>query len=453
MAEIRRVIMSRYALPVAGWLLLLAVTGLYVAAPRLYHVLMLVMEKQPAPMPFADWLWIPAAIRCWGEGVDVYVKNTCFPVPVDYSFNYSPAWLRLTFLAPLEPWTNAVGLGLAAAFFASLSLLPRTGTIWGQVVMLVAMTSTASFLGIERGNVDLIMFLLVIVGAALLRRSQSVRLVAYGLFTCAGLLKFYPFMAFVLGLRERPLLFWLLAVLNMSILAVFVLTFRDELAVMAKTLPAPSWFTLQFSAANLPNGLGQTATRAFADGWGDDRLADLGRIVTRTVSLGLIILTVVGAVWIARRFDLPGLVAGLRGREFLAAGCVVIVGCFFAGPNVLYRGIFLLLTIPGLVDLSRLALERRARWLFAATCWIMLLPLWTPVLEALLFVAGLARQLRYQDLGARGYPDTPVNFVLWSASELAWWWIAMVLVAILGSFVVRTQMWLVARGLVTRAPG
>src|ERR1700732_2860442 len=39
-------------------------------------------------------------------------------------------------------------------------------------------------------------------------------------------------------------------------------------------------------------------------------------------------------------------------------GSVLIVGCFFAGQNVGYRGIFLLLVLPGLLGVARNATHK-----------------------------------------------------------------------------------------------
>jgi hypothetical protein len=45
----------------------------------------------------------------------------------------------------------------------------------------------------------------------------------------------------------------------------------------------------------------------------------------------------------------------------LVIGCAVIVGCFFAGQSIGYRGVFLLMVIPGLLGIARPPASRNMR--------------------------------------------------------------------------------------------
>ena len=442
---LRHILLSRFALTAVGLLVLAIVTIIYLTSPESYRIVMLVMEKLPAPGPFTDWYWIPSAIRCWSSGVDVYVANTCYRYDGTLGYNYSPTWLRLTFLQAGEAWTNLAGFVMAALFLGSLALLPPPRSVWGQCVMVMALTSTATFLAIERANVDIIMFLLLTAGVLLTRFVTLVRYVGYILFTIAGLLKFYPFVAFVLATRERPRVFWLLAATNLAILAIFLAVFRPELSVMAKQLPGTSHYTLQFAASNLPHGIGETLRRLLSASHGSDTAAVTGEAAVRwlTPTFGLFALG--AAIAISRSLDLVRAASSIRMPDFLIVGAAVIVACFFAGQNVIYRAIFLLLVLPGLFDLAVGIASRAGRAIMIATCFIALLPLWTPVIEALLFIAGVANRLPYQVDVARAFPDTNVNYALWLASELAWWWVITILLAVLGSLAVRTAMWSATR--------
>src|SRR5262249_6557729 len=119
----------------------------------------------------------------------------------------------------------------------------------------------------------------------------------------------------------------------------------------------------------------------------------------------------------------------LSGEEhiFFAIGSALMVGCFFAGQNLGYRGIFLLLVIPGLLALWRSAPERSLRALGAVTSVVILFLMW-------------GECIRQNLATARTVPDTPQSEILaalvifWYVRELAWWWSVSVMAAIVLDF-------------------
>src|SRR4051794_13476710 len=117
----RAAVFGRFAVPAIG-LLLFGVFGLlYVNYPLLYQKLLTQLIKVPYIYPFVDWEWIPSTIECWTKGIDVYVNVPCWAWHT-VGFNYSPIWLRFTFLEFAKGWTNTIGGALGVLFFLSLSL-------------------------------------------------------------------------------------------------------------------------------------------------------------------------------------------------------------------------------------------------------------------------------------------------------------------------------------------
>jgi hypothetical protein len=165
------------------------------------------------------------------------------------TFAYSPIWLRATFL---PAWNNWMGLAMDAAFFLSLGLLPQSRRPSDIVVAVLATFSGACAYALERANIDVVIFLLVVCGGWCWARSSSVRLVGYGLMTFAGLLKFYPLVLFLLFLRERMTYFIALSIAAFTLLAGFVWRFHGELREMAKNLPSFPNFTITFGYRQLP---------------------------------------------------------------------------------------------------------------------------------------------------------------------------------------------------------
>jgi hypothetical protein len=129
----------------------------------------------------------------------------------------------LTFIRFAEGWTNLFGLSFAVVFFLSLTLMPlqRRG-IFDFVIMLLSAISSATILLLERANADLIMFFMIILGVSACGSWLPARLGGYSLITLAGLLKFYPMIALIITIRERPLIFATIALAVIAALAAFV---------------------------------------------------------------------------------------------------------------------------------------------------------------------------------------------------------------------------------------
>ncbi|MGO9605183.1 MAG: hypothetical protein ACLQAT_17645 [Candidatus Binataceae bacterium] len=93
------------------------------------------------------------------------------------------------------------------------------------------------------------------------------------------------------------------------------------------------------------------------------------------------------------------------------------------------------------------------RRLFGSAGAAIVFVLWTPFLDECLNLAGLSARLQYIGLAPRtalllhypnnynNFPSSGSGYGLWLASELAWWWIITLLLAVLGALVGRTELW------------
>ena len=98
-------------------------------------------------------------------------------------------------------------------------------------------------------------------------------------------------------------------------------------------------------------------------------------------------------------------------RVLMVIGGAVIAGCFFAGQSVGYRGIFLLLVMPGLLTLSRSGV-RELRALCLGSAIVIVLLMWGECLRQAL------------DGG----------FGFWLLRELVWWWTVTFMLALVADF-------------------
>ncbi len=345
--------------------------------------------------PFLDLHAVMSAIECAHRGIDVYVTNPCDEYGRRHI--YSPLWLRLPALFGDPALLPVFGLGLALSFALALFWLPAAPRGRSEAAMLLAVVSPVTAFALERANLDLLIFLLVVPGAMLLARTSALRFVGHGLFLVGGLLKFYPLALLALLLRERPHVLFALVLVAAAILRATLGSFSDETRQAISNIPIQAVFWGSFAAHNLPRGVMQLTASPL--------LAGLA------LAAGLAVAAL--AAW--RLARMPGLRAELamlpdETRTLLLVAGLLVAACFLAGENIDYRAILLLPALPGLLALPA---ARHAGWIAA-------LLMWEPALRRL--VANLAPD-------TLDHPSAP-RLLLWGVQQLAWWWLVAVLVVL-----------------------
>jgi hypothetical protein len=152
----------------------------------------------------------------------------------------------------------------------------------------------------------------------------------------------------------------------------------------------------------------------------------------------LFVLLIGGCVAIGRRAKGAGLPVVLtavspRERNLLLLGSAVICGCFFAGQSICYRGIFLLMVLPGLLAISRAAPGREARGMSLGTSVVIVLLMWGEC-----FRRALVRTL--DTAGLSSFVANELRVLFWLFRELGWWAVVGILSAILADFLWRSAI-------------
>jgi hypothetical protein len=426
---------QRWVVPILGLVVLAGLTAAFVFDRPLYVAILTAVMMRPFATPFIDIAQMPGVIDCWQHGVDPYVTASCDLL--DRPFAYSPLWLRAGFLPTsldAVPW---IGLVLDSAVFLSLALLPVPRRHGGLAILVLVVFSSLPAFALERVNVDVVMFLLIVAGGWIWLRSDAFRLFGYAMFVLAGLLKFYPLVLCLLVVRERFIRAALLSLAVFAALALFVLYFRAELAEMAANLPVYSYFQDSFGARQLPAGIGVMLQEL-----GVKRLPFIGPFdPEHSIALALDVLffshiAALGfAVLLATRPALGPALLALTAAEsgFLTIGAALFCGCFFAGQNVGYRGIHFLFIVPGLAALALASAPSAMRSLFRVTLGLTLLLTWGLTLQQL--IAWLSGGL-----------DAPMGGSIaidlyWIGHELAWWWVITVLLGVLFRLIADMPAW------------
>lgn len=440
--------MTRWVVPGAYFLILGIVVAIHVADPAAGNHLLEGWMQHPYRYPFLDWQTISRTIECWQHGANVYVDNPC-PEPTPYRlWNYSPLWLRATFLPIGDQWVRSVGLGLTILFGLAVASLPPVRRWYECLIMILASVSSAVVFGLERANMDVVMFVMTVAGVLLWQRKLPVRLLSYPVFLCAGLLKFYPVVLLVLCLRERFKMALLVGAIALVVMALFVVGFRDELAAALHNVPSVWYFGDGFGARNLPFGLATMVNRA-AGGLGiqEGPLHILNLLLKNAGLPCLVVATFAYSLWLSSKAGVQQALARLPLSYLgpLVAGAVVIAGCFLTGRSIGYRAIFLIPTLPGLLTLARTLPSAAGRRLTLGTCLAMIFVMWMLAIQATLVAVGLS--------GSDLLDADPAGLVHWLAQQLAWWWIVGMLLAVLVGFALNSETFIDLKALLQSHAG
>jgi hypothetical protein len=395
----------RFGAPGSALALFVGMSELYRYGDKeLYEHILRAYGVLPFRLPFVDTSALLAAWECTRLGLDVITVSPCDVL--HRPFEYSPLWMAVSAI-PLDAGdTIAVGWGLDLVFLLSLALLPPPQRLPEFFLVLAATLSTTVVFAVERANADLLMFLLALATGLLTQYRLFIRLFGYCLGLAGALLKYYPLLILVVSLRERPPVFRLIATVVLGSLTLFFVEYHVEIARGLAQIPRGSYNTEFFSAQNLPFLLGEVIGQSASS-------SIIGRIAAGGVFAVLTGSCVALLCRLLRWIELYAALALLPHpeRTLLVIGSAVIAGCFFAGPNIAYRGVFLLLVLPGLLAISR-GSARGLRALGLGISFMIVLLMWGECFRLALWSSAAI-----------------VPF--WLLRELCWWGLVGVLLGVL----------------------
>ena len=254
------------------------------------------------------------------------------PPPPLVKVTYPRTWLVFSHLGVGEAATYPVAVILAAACFGFALLYMRRISLGQASVYLPLLLSPSLMLGVERGNADLLMFLLVLAACWLFARRAVVG--ACALLLGAGMLKVYPVAAMAPVLRRKRGL--LTVSLCAALFLVFCFTQREDFLWVSQNAPRDSGLSFgQFVAP---------------DRWHLSHFTGIAASIAVAAAA-------LAAVRRSRCWTVP---EDVIGTGFIA-GSSILVLCFLIGNNYAYRYWFALLLWPQLIRWVMSA-EPQARW-------------------------------------------------------------------------------------------
>jgi hypothetical protein len=301
------------------------------------------------PYPFLDWDYLGAGADCWKRGINVYISDPCDVLRRPHA--YSPLWLRASFLPTGRLSTSLGGIALDCCFFLSLYFTFKPVN-WREVVVSgLAALSTMVVYGLERGNADVILFVMLVAAGVLATGPLLGRIGSYALLLVAGLLKFYPIIGLLIALRERPRMLFRVGFVAAGIFLAFLYHYRLEIVLMRANIPVGGLDANMFAASNLPTGLADVMGH-FVPALRQPPLLpgiQMSFSVVLAIGLGMQVIRLCRNAAFTEAFSR----LSEHDRIFFTLGSVLIAGCFVTGPSIEYRGVYLLFFIVGLIAMSR----------------------------------------------------------------------------------------------------
>jgi len=316
---------------------------------------------------FLDLAMLTGAADCASRGIDPYTTAACDPM--NRIYNYPPVMLLLAHLGLRQSHTVPAGLALAAAFFASLVWVMRARTIMGHTIVFFAVMSYPVLWGMERGNVDLAIFIACVGVGLLLGSSQAGALRqsgAAGIVLVLFLAKLYPIAASIAFWRDRRTL---LVALALSAVALLAYVASDPAMFAAVRKLTPSMTERSYGAGVLIGHLYLQNTSQVIEYGIVPRSAKIaGYLLSVVALLGAAIFALRHGRALTKGFDLRPSVS----LQLALVGAAIYCLTYCLGTNFNYRLIFLTLVIPYFVQGWEAHGHRPSLWLGLATLALLL---------------------------------------------------------------------------------
>jgi hypothetical protein len=290
---------------------------------------------EPGDKSFADLRSVTSGWDCERRGIQAFPHNPCDPFHRPY--NYPRVWLHFGVFGLGEGDTVPIGVAIGVVFF--LAALAVTGplTLGEGAVYGAALLAPATLLGVERGNADLIVFALLVLGLLLLRRSAWA---AAAPVVLAGVLKLYPAIALAPFVRLRRR--WPPLLAAVVVLVAYAAVTLNDIRTLRHVIP-------RVVVNSYGSGVVVEALRLAHVSWVQSA-AEVRYVRLAVLALGLLLALVLVLLRVGRSTPLGD--GGLRLDAFWT-GASVYAGTYVFGNNFDYRLAFLLLCVPQLCAWSR----------------------------------------------------------------------------------------------------
>ncbi|MBF0521580.1 MAG: hypothetical protein HQL24_00835 [Candidatus Omnitrophica bacterium] len=315
------------------------------------------MEQMGIPvikLCFADLRVLTSGCDALRAGDDPLLLNPLDPWK--RPTNYPRIWLVLAALGVHQTHTILIGVLLVVCFYVSIfKIIPSINGFLDLLIYSLIILSPACMLAVERGNVDMAVFIILSFALFIPERNK---LFFYFSLLLASLLKFFPVFAFLAAFKESPKTFIKVGVVCSSLFLCYLLFTWKDFLMIDKATPRMMYSSYGNLVLMCICSRLIFSTRLWR--WG-------GFLLTALVSLGAYSLA---------RFKGKDMRPSLSHITSFRIGAGIYVGTFLLGNNFVYRLIFLIFTIPQFLDWARNA-DGELKQLAQVSLLLMIIIFWS----------------------------------------------------------------------------
>jgi hypothetical protein len=326
--------------------------------------------------PFVDFRVLPIAAEAFRVGMDPALLNP--NDPLGRLFNYPKIWYLLFYTGITKEDKIWLSIVLIVLFFVSVFAFPEKLRIQDALLMILIAFSSAAMLLYERGNVDLVLFILCSLIVLLMRRSQTWAAV---LLSFAAILKLYPFFGVGVFLQENRDRFYKYLLISALIFDVYITLSIKSLKAAWSLTPRGTY--LSYGDYVIFKLLHDEFHFYLLKFMAEDQVVIFMRILPHMVALSLLVIVFL----FGKRSKNP---LGTETQGNLTAfrmGACIYLGTFLFGNTWDYRLIFLIFTIPQISSWMSYA-PREQRFSVFVTFFAMLISCWYTLLRNYFLLAG-----------------------------------------------------------------
>jgi hypothetical protein len=289
---------------------------------------------------FLDMHGVTDPAACAAKGINPYLPSQCEPGRL---YNYPPVWLWLGYLGINGSDAAWLAVPMIIGAFVIVVILLKGRPASDGALASLAVLSPSVLMGVERGNIDLLILTLV-GGAALIFKAQNLHRIVWAgvLISVAIVLKLYPMFCIALVARPNRRAFLLAGVLAVVGVCYLVLIFPDLVFIRQNTGTS---YILSYGYKVVFLGLDYLRSEAnllplrLADTWMPFTLA----ILTICLATAIALLNIRFGNAFCTVSD------NVAGTAYLL-GSGIYCGTFLLGADFAYRLMFLLLCLPQVLD-------------------------------------------------------------------------------------------------------
>jgi hypothetical protein len=281
---------------------------------------------------------------------------------------YLRPWLLLGALGLDQSHTIVIGVGLVTTMFVTFVLLAGRVTLGAGIVLAFAACSPAVMFAVERANMDIALFSVMALSLLLWRAFPRAATVGSPIFVLAGAMaKLYPIFALPAFIVTSSRAASRAAIVCIAIFAVYCVYSLKDIVHVAQI--ATQGETFSYGARILPAHLYHQM--------GAERWAGPAAVKQLLAMVPLACLALLIVIRVRRRLGPRGAESAPSTAALLGfhIGALIYLGTFATANNFDYRLVFLLLTLPQLIEWAALPAHRLCS-LAAATLLSILILLW-----------------------------------------------------------------------------